>query len=83
MRNARWNVQEVAGWSILIAGIRGVDQCLESANVVDVSEVDHVDGNVVLSESVADILEVFFCSLDGMTYKDDDSLPLTLILSMF
>lgn len=80
MRHTLGNVQEVAGWHILASLVGRRDQCLQPRHVVWVCEVDDIDGDVVLLEAHTNVLEIFLVAVQRMAYKNDDPLPLCLIL---
>ena len=53
--------------------VRTVNECLKFGNVVGVSEVNHINSDVVLTETLSKTFVFFLLFQKRMSTKDDDS----------
>lgn len=80
MGDALRAIQEVAARRVLGALVGSLHKCLKPRNVVWMSEVDDIDGDVVLLESSSDVLVVLLGAVQRMANEYNNSLPLRLVL---
>lgn len=59
-----------------------VHESLELGHVLGVSKVDHVNGDVVPLETLAQVFALGDLFVKGVTNEDDDTLTLTFVLSV-
>lgn len=80
---SHWHIEEVRSRGVVASIVCHVHHRLKSTNVIWISEVNDINGNIVLLQSHSQVFKVLLCSLsDGVTHEDNDSLSLGLVLSM-
>lgn len=68
-RDAHGHIQEMA--VVILA--RAVNECLKLGNVVGVGEVNHINSDVVLTQTLTKALVFFLLFQERMSTEDDDS----------